>query len=346
MLDHPALLGLLEALAAELDSIGVRGEMFIVGGAAMALAYNTRRSTRDIDAVFEPKATIYQAAERVAAAHGVDGPVMEVLGLLSRGGKHPLLSGEPGVGKSALVNQLRPIVRARDFLPQIHRRKRWSWQRAHAGVQLPTPPQQSRLLSALKPILDVPLVAALTFDAGQVTAIGTDGRPEAGARALPDGEIAAGTPIPALVPLPTYLGALGMTGLTAYFGLLDVGRPQSVALIFDKPTLRTQVSFATGIAELDQVVALARHAADTFRGYVDLVHRKAYEFENGKRTEIDSLNGYVARRGHELGVPTPVNRTLVACVKGIEAWHREQPGAVAAAPSAAPKQPMVPVLCQ
>jgi NADPH-dependent curcumin reductase CurA len=29
---------------------------------------------------------------------------------------------------------------------------------------------------------------------------------------------------PTLAPLPTYLGALGLTGLTAYFGLLDVGR--------------------------------------------------------------------------------------------------------------------------
>jgi NADPH-dependent curcumin reductase CurA len=28
------------------------------------------------------------------------------------------------------------------------------------------------------------------------------------------------------VPLPTYLGALGMTGMTAYFGLLDVGHPE------------------------------------------------------------------------------------------------------------------------
>jgi NADPH-dependent curcumin reductase len=28
-----------------------------------------------------------------------------------------------------------------------------------------------------------------------------------------------------LVPLPTYLGTLGMPGLTAYFGLLDIGRP-------------------------------------------------------------------------------------------------------------------------
>lgn len=29
-----------------------------------------------------------------------------------------------------------PIVRARDFLPQIHRRKRWNWVRAQVGVQL------------------------------------------------------------------------------------------------------------------------------------------------------------------------------------------------------------------
>ncbi|MDT9701217.1 NADP-dependent oxidoreductase [Streptomyces sp. P17] len=31
---------------------------------------------------------------------------------------------------------------------------------------------------------------------------------------------------PAAAPLPTYLGALGMSGLTAYFGLIDIGRPE------------------------------------------------------------------------------------------------------------------------
>jgi NADPH-dependent curcumin reductase CurA len=31
---------------------------------------------------------------------------------------------------------------------------------------------------------------------------------------------------PQRAPLPRYLGALGMTGMTAYFGLLDVGRPE------------------------------------------------------------------------------------------------------------------------
>lgn len=38
---------------------------------------------------------------------------------------------------------------------------------------------------------------------------------------------------PRLAPLPTYLGALGMTGMTAYFGMLEVGkiRPGDVVLV-------------------------------------------------------------------------------------------------------------------
>ncbi|SHM47810.1 hypothetical protein SAMN05192549_101687 [Duganella sacchari] len=32
---------------------------------------------------------------------------------------------------------------------------------------------------------------------------------------------------PALAPLPLFLGTLGMTGMTAYFGLLDVGQPKA-----------------------------------------------------------------------------------------------------------------------
>jgi 2-dehydropantoate 2-reductase len=37
-----------------------------------------------------------------------------------------------------------------------------------------------------------------------------------------------------------------------------------------------------------------------------------------KRTEIDSLNGYISRRGAELGVPTPVNHALYTLVKLAE----------------------------
>jgi hypothetical protein len=61
----------LQALGDELASRGVRGQIFIVGGAAIALAYATRRVTKDIDAVFEPKAVIYEAAAKVAEELGL-----------------------------------------------------------------------------------------------------------------------------------------------------------------------------------------------------------------------------------------------------------------------------------
>ncbi len=61
----------LQALGDELASQGVRGQIFIVGGAAMALAHSTRRVTKDIDAVFEPKAFIYTAAAQVADELGL-----------------------------------------------------------------------------------------------------------------------------------------------------------------------------------------------------------------------------------------------------------------------------------
>jgi 2-dehydropantoate 2-reductase len=40
--------------------------------------------------------------------------------------------------------------------------------------------------------------------------------------------------------------------------------------------------------------------------------------ERGLTTEVDFINGSVVRAGKTCGIPTPVNETLVACVKGIE----------------------------
>ena len=45
--------------------------------------------------------------------------------------------------------------------------------------------------------------------------------------------------------------------------------------------------------------------------------------EAGRRSEIDFINGTVVRFGMQNNVPTPVNKTLVACVKGIERWIEE-----------------------
>ena len=44
----------------------------------------------------------------------------------------------------------------------------------------------------------------------------------------------------------------------------------------------------------------------------------AQDIARGKPTEIDSLNGFLVRRGTELSVPTPVNQTLYSLVKMLE----------------------------
>lgn len=44
----------------------------------------------------------------------------------------------------------------------------------------------------------------------------------------------------------------------------------------------------------------------------------AQDLARGKPTEIEHLNGFVARRGASLGVPTPANRTLAALVRLLE----------------------------
>jgi 2-dehydropantoate 2-reductase len=44
----------------------------------------------------------------------------------------------------------------------------------------------------------------------------------------------------------------------------------------------------------------------------------AQDIARGKFTEIDSLNGFLVRRGAETGVPTPVNQTLHSLVKLLE----------------------------
>jgi 2-dehydropantoate 2-reductase len=44
----------------------------------------------------------------------------------------------------------------------------------------------------------------------------------------------------------------------------------------------------------------------------------AQDMARGRPTEIDHLNGFVVRRGAELGVPTPVNQALHALVKLVD----------------------------
>lgn len=58
-------------LSDELTRRDTRADLFLVGGAAMALAYDARRATRDLDAVFAPTAVVREAAASVAEDSGL-----------------------------------------------------------------------------------------------------------------------------------------------------------------------------------------------------------------------------------------------------------------------------------
>jgi len=68
-LTRDRILELLRELNGELGAAGTRGDVFVVGGAAMVLAYRARPATRDVDAIWQPSAEVRAAALRVAARH-------------------------------------------------------------------------------------------------------------------------------------------------------------------------------------------------------------------------------------------------------------------------------------
>ena len=59
------------------------------------------------------------------------------------------------------------------------------------------------------------------------------------------------------------------------------------------------------------------------------IHTSMYDdWKAGRPTEIDFLNGYVAKVGREFGIPTPLNDLLTAVIKTITERDRTGPGVV------------------
>lgn len=72
MLDVPFIKKLFSALNEYLRKQQVIGELGICGGAAMCLVFQARKSTKDIDAIFEPTEIIRKACKNVASDFGID----------------------------------------------------------------------------------------------------------------------------------------------------------------------------------------------------------------------------------------------------------------------------------
>jgi 2-dehydropantoate 2-reductase len=98
--------------------------------------------------------------------------------------------------------------------------------------------------------------------------------------------------------------------------------------VCEQPALRRLVS---GLVDEGKAVAAAQeielgvdpeelidHAARPDVAY-DHKASMLQDVEARRQTEIDYLNGGIARFGSELGVPTPLNEAILALVKGVEA---------------------------
>ncbi len=95
-------------------------------------------------------------------------------------------------------------------------------------------------------------------------------------------------------------------------------RTREVVLIAIEETLAVARAEGVRMPEGD-VIQAALELADAMSGALSST---AQDIARGKRTEIDSLNGYVARRGEQRCVPAPVNQTLHALVKLLEDLHK------------------------
>ena len=112
----------------------------------------------------------------------------------------------------------------------------------------------------------------------------------------------------------------------AYNAISALGRARYGAIVDDadvRELMRTTIEECVAVAQADGVPladAAAHYDAamrlgEAMRGASSSMEQ---DLSNGRRTEIDSLNGYVVARGAALGVATPANRTLTTLVRLLE----------------------------
>ncbi len=71
LLDRAQLERAFTALGDRLVQRGIVADVFVVGGAAMALAYDATRVTRDVDSLFVPHGVVFEEARNVAQDLGL-----------------------------------------------------------------------------------------------------------------------------------------------------------------------------------------------------------------------------------------------------------------------------------
>ena len=111
----------------------------------------------------------------------------------------------------------------------------------------------------------------------------------------------------------------------AYNAISALGRAKYAALVRDTLTrelMRLVTEEAITVARAGGVRLPAVDLMDAVwkigDAMAEATSSTAQDIARGNRTEIDSLNGYIVRRGAELGMSVPANQTLHALVKLLE----------------------------
>jgi 2-dehydropantoate 2-reductase len=108
-----------------------------------------------------------------------------------------------------------------------------------------------------------------------------------------------------------------LTGLTA--GALGLRDDVMLELVDDIARESTAVARAQGY-DIDP-----KERVDSINGLLERAGlgkaSMLQDVEAGRRTEIDVINGAVARAAGEHGVPAPLNRAMFSLVKGYERAH-------------------------
>ncbi|CAJ37426.1 ketopantoate reductase family protein [Methanocella arvoryzae] len=115
---------------------------------------------------------------------------------------------------------------------------------------------------------------------------------------------------------------VGINAITAITGLKNgmlLEIPELKALVTAAVSEAGEVARAAGIrVGVDPVEQTYRVIRDTAGNRSSMLQ----DVTKGKRTEIDVLNSKIAEIGRACGIPTPVNDTITALIRGIE--HRHQ----------------------
>lgn len=111
----------------------------------------------------------------------------------------------------------------------------------------------------------------------------------------------------------------------ATFNPLSVILNHPISLILENPHLmkivREGIDEVVAVAAEEKIIINPKIIETIISDTHDLkdFYTSMYEdVQNGKITEIEYLNGDLVKRGKKWGVPTPINQTLYALVKGLE----------------------------